>query len=218
MNKRDRAILYGMAAGDGCLYIQEPSARLVIGHGPKQLEYLEWKANKLHSIFGGKPVKVYTYQSLNKQVGKVYTNHQIAKTHNYFRQMHRMMRATGERKYTREWLDFLDDAGLAIWYMDDGAGTICKNKQGKISGCMTRISTYCSEEEALILRKWFEDKYNISPKFDVDKRNNKYSLRFNTQESRRFVEIVSPHVIPCMRYKVEHVDLHCTRVQDTPLG
>lgn len=218
MNKKDRSILYGMATGDGCLYVNGSTARLVIGHGPKQLDYLKWKAEKLHSIFGGKPVNVYTYTSFNRQVGKTYTNHQLAKSHNYFRQMHRVMKPTGEKKYTRKWLDFLDDVGLAIWYMDDGAGTLCRNKQGRTSGCMTRISTYCSEEEALILRKWFEDKYNISPKFDVDRRSNKYSLRFNTTESKRFVEIVSPHIIPCMKYKIEHVDSYCTRVQDTPVG
>ena len=82
---------------------------------------------------------------------------------------------------------------------------------------MTRLSTYCSEEEAIIIKKWFEDKYNISPKFDIDKRNSRYSMRFNTQESRIFIDIVSKYVPDCMNYKIEHVKKYNPRVLDSSL-
>ncbi len=61
--------------------------------------------------------------------------------------------------------------------------------------------------------------YNeIEPKFDIDKRNDKYSLRFNTGDSREFAAIVSPYLFPSMKYKVAHVDKYIPRAQSTPSG
>jgi len=79
---------------------------------------------------------------------------------------------------------------------------------------MTRLSTYCSKEEADLLKDWFLDKYNIEPKFDIDRRNDKYSLRFNTKDSREFVSIVSPYMFESMKYKIQHVDKYSPRVPD----
>lgn len=220
MDRHKRGILYGLALGDGGIYLNKSqaktTARMVIGHGPAQLEYLKHKAKLLHSTTGGKEPSVYTYQSKNKATGKTYTNHQLYKNYTYFRQMHRVLYPEGKKVYTEQLLSYLTDHSLALWYMDDGSGTICKNKlTGKPSGCMTRIATYCSKEEAEILKTWFMSKYGIDAKFDVDKRSDKYSLRFNTADSKVFVSVVSPYIIPCMQYKIEHVGSYIPRAQDT---
>lgn len=221
MNKRKRGILYGLALGDGGIYLDksqaENTARLIIGHGPKQFEYLQDKAKLLNSVIGGKFPSIYTYKSFNKKQQKEYTNHQLYLNHKYFRQMHRVLYPNGRKEYTKKLLSYLTDYSLAIWYMDDGCGSIVKNKGKIISGCMTRLSTYCSEEEALLLRDWFNNKYNIIPKFDIDKRNSKYSLRFNTKESKTFVSIVSPYIFQSMKYKIDHVDKYIPRAQDIQL-
>lgn len=219
MDKRKRGILYGCAIGDGGLFLDKSqsakTARLIIGHGPSQLDYLEYKKRLLHSVLGGKEPSVYTYQSLNKKTGKIYTNHQLYKNHSYFRQMHRVLYPKGVFTYSEKMLSYLTDQSLALWFMDDGSGTICRNsKTKKPSGCMTRLSTYCSKEEAEILKEWFFSKYKLNPKFDVDKRNDKYSLRFNTKESREFVSIVSPYMFDSMKYKIDHVDKYSPRVPD----
>lgn len=223
MDKRKRGILYGLVLGDGGIYIDKDqakdTARIIIGHGPKQYEYLEYKQKLLHSVLGGKEPKIYTYKSKNKQTNKVYTNHQLYKNDKYFRQMHRVLYPKGVKIFTEKLLSYLTDQSLALWYMDDGSGTICKNsKTKKPCGCMTRLSTYCSEEEAKLLQDWFQDKYQIIPKFDIDKRNNKYSLRFNTKESKTFVSIVEPYMFQNMKYKLEHVDKYVPRVLGTPSG
>lgn len=222
MDTRKRGILYGLALGDGGIYLSKDqskaTARMIIGHGPKQLELLREKQKLLHSVLGGKEPKIYTYRSENRQTGKIYTNHQLYKNHKYFRQMHRVLYPNGSKVYTKKLLEYLTPQSLAILYMDDGNGTVCKNKVNKPCGCMTRISIYCSEEEALLLRDWFFDKYNLSAKFDIDKRNNKYSLRFNTKDSKEFVSIVSPYMFQSMKYKIEHVDKYVPRVRGTPRG
>ena len=219
MDRRKRGILYGCAIGDGGIYFSkdqsDKTARLIIGHGPKQLEYLKYKQKLLHSVLGGKEPNLYTYKSTNKKTGKEYTNHQLYKNHKYFRQMHRVLYPEGEFKYTEKMLSYLTDQSLALWFMDDGSGTVAKNnKTKKPCGCMTRLSTYCSKEEAELLKDWFKTKYSLEAKFDVDKRNDKYSLRFNTADSREFVSIVSPYIFYTMKYKIDHVDKYSPRVPD----
>jgi len=223
MDKRKRGILYGCAIGDGGIYLDKSqsaqTARLIIGHGPKQLEYLKYKQKLLHSTLGGKEPSLYTYKSTNKKTSKTYTNHQLYKNHKYFRQMHRVLYPEGTFRYSEQMLSYLTDQSLALWYMDDGSGSISKNnKTKKPCGCMTRLSTYCSFEEADLLRDWFKEKYNLEVKFDKDKRNDKYSLRFNTKDSKEFVSIVSPYMFNTMKYKIQHVDKYSPRVLDTPRG
>lgn len=201
-----------MCLGDGGLYVvkdQSPlTARLVIGHSPKQRDYLEYKTQLLNEIFGGKPSKINEYKSFNKQVQKEYLNIQVSRTEKFFRELMNIIYSSGKKKYTREILDNLTDHGLAIWYMDDGSGVVCKNKNGNSCGIMTRISTYCSYEEVLIIHDWFKDRYDIEIVFDIDKRSNKYSIRMKKESSIRFVQIVEPYIVPSMEYKIQHVKLY----------
>lgn len=219
VNKNYRGMLYGMCFGDGGVYItkdqSKKTARIVIGHTPKQRKYLEYKNKLLHSIFGGKISKINTYISLNKKMNKEYTNIQLCRTEKYFRQMHRVLYPKGKKIYTRKSLYYLTDEGLALWFCDDGNGRICTNPNGKIGGCMTRISTYCSLKEIEIIRDWFKEKYDLNVKFDCDKRNNLYSVRFNTKDSHKFVQIVQKYVPKSMRYKLEHTEFYNTRAQST---
>jgi len=217
MNKIERGALYGLSLGDGCITLSKGAKNhsILIGHGPKQEEYITHKAKKLQSIFGGKELKVRFYQVYNKRTEKSYTNLQISATNPYLNQIHRNLYPTGVKTITRKVLDFLTDEGLAYWYMDDGAGDICKNKNGKICGCMIRISTYCTKEEALEIQSWFKDKYELNCVFDIDKRNNKYSVRFNTKDSIKFANLIKPFILPCMEYKISSVIDYVPRVQST---
>lgn len=207
MNKEQNGILFGMTIGDGCLYIQNGYPSIIIGHSPKQKEYIEYKSKLLENIFGTK-VNITEYVGFNKSVQKTYTNLRITKGHKYFSEMYEIFYSNKKKIYSKEILDTLTDQGLAIWYMDDGSGAICKNKLGTPCGAMTRISTYCSREESVIIKDWFKDRYDIEIKFDIDKRNDKYSIRMNKESSIRFVQIVEPYIIPSMEYKIQHVKLY----------
>lgn len=220
MNNRQRGILYGLSFGDGCLHRQAGNKNygLTIGHGPKQREYLEWKASTLHSIFGGKSCNINTYVGHNKTTNKDYTNLQLRKVDPYFNSVHKNLYPTGKKVFTRKSLDFLTDLGLAIWFMDDGSGVVCKNKRGHSCGCMIRISVYGSKEEAEEIALWFLETYQLVCKFDVDKRNSRYSIRFGTQDSKTFAKIVEQYVIPSMQYKIQSVLNYNPRVLDTLTG
>lgn len=215
MNKTKRGILYGMVLGDGGLYIlknqSKSTARLVIGHGINQKEYLEFKNQKLHEIFGGQQAKINQYNSFNKTVQKEYTNVQLCKTHKYFRQMHRVLYQTGKKKFTKQVLDYLTDEGLTYWFLDDGSSsrnynTNIKGEKIFANSCRFSIATYCSKHEALIIQKWFKVKYNIDVVFDIDKRNGLYSIRSNTNGAIKFVQIISSYVPQSMRYKITGIE------------
>lgn len=216
MNNKNRGILYGFCLGDGCVTKQPTNKNygLLIGHSPTQRDYIEHKAIKLTEILGGKKINVNSYTVFNKIVGKSYENLQFKKTHPYLNQIHRSLYKTGVKKITREVLDFVSDEGLAYWIMDDGSGAVLKNTRGQFCGCNIRLSTYCLREEAEEIAKWFEDRYNLTCSFDVDKRNNLVSLRFTTLASKKLAEIIRPYIIPSMFYKIEKVLNYSPRVLD----
>ncbi len=214
MDKDTRGILYGLALGDGYLYSAKNNfgvnyTQLKISHSPKQKDYIEYKANLILSLFGGKFPKIREVKWFNKTVQKEYSDLRIMKTHKYFEQMRRNLYDNKTKVITRKILDYLTDHGLALWYMDDGCGTICWNNRNgvkTVGGCMTRIATYCSLQEAEVIKQWFKDRYEIDIKFDCDKRSNKYSIRMNTKDSKKFVAIIKSFVIPSMLYKITHVE------------
>jgi len=89
------------------------------------------------------------------------------------------------------------------------------SQKGFKSGCNIRLATYCSQDEADVIAKWFQGKYNLFCSFDTDKRNNKVSLRFTTLASKILAKIIQPYVIPSMFYKIEGVLNYSPRVLDS---
>ena len=56
LTEKDKSILIGLLLGDG--YIDE-KGRIYIEHGEKQKDYCIYKAKLLHSVCGGKDIKVH---------------------------------------------------------------------------------------------------------------------------------------------------------------
>ena len=164
MNKKDRAILYGLAIGDGHISYRTrykdgkykyEQAELIIGHSPRQEGYINHKADLLHSTLGGKRPKVSHTQHTLKTTGKTYPSRRIAKTHKYFRQMHKVLYSNNNKKrITGQVLSYLDDHSLALWFMDDGSINHNKNKQGEVTSLNFSICTQVDEEQADMDRDW----------------------------------------------------------------
>ena len=55
LTEKDKSILIGLLLGDG--YIDD-KGRICIEHGEKQKEYCIYKAKLLHSVCGGRDIKV----------------------------------------------------------------------------------------------------------------------------------------------------------------
>lgn len=210
MNKQDRAFIYGVALGDGHVrhrtrlkdgkYRYEQS-ELCLGHSPKQKEYLQWKNERLHSIFGGSPIKIR--EVFHKIGGSVYTGYQSSKTNKYFSQVHRNLYPTGKKVVTRKVLNFLNEESLAIWFMDDGSISANHNKLGKVTSVSLRISTQFTEEEADVVVLWMKEVFGIQTKKFLAK--GKWDIGANTKESIKFASIVLPYIHPQLFYKLKNV-------------
>jgi len=211
MNKKDRAVLYGLAIGDGHIsyrlrlkdgkYPYE-HAELIIGHGPDQKDYLEYKANLILKVFGGNKPKISSVSHTLKATGKTYPGWRVAKTNPYFRQMHRVLYSDDKKKrITGQALSYLDANSLALWYMDDGSMNHNKNKQGEITSLNFSICTQLTDkEQADWIVEWLSTKFGIDAKTYLSK--GKYDIGGATQATLSLVHTIQDHVIPSMMYKI----------------
>ena len=91
--------------------------------------------------------------------------------------------------------------------MDDG----CYNYPGKFIILHTESFTF---EENNIISIWFKDKFNISP--SVRKKNNNYILYFNTEDTKKIIELIDPFVITSMKYKLGYdIKSHETSIRNS---
>lgn len=209
MNKKGRAILYGLAIGDGHISYRKRfrdgspyvSAELIVGHSPRQEGYINHKADLIHQILGGKRPKVSQTKHTLKATGKTYPSRRIAKTHKYFRQMHRVLYSENNKKrITGQVLSYLNDHSLALWFMDDGHINSNKNKQGKVSSLNFSICTQVCEEQADWIVDWLKNKFGIEAK--KYKTKGGYDIGGGTQATLSLVNVIQDYVTPDLMYKL----------------
>lgn len=203
-----------MAIGDGHLSVRQRftkdkfgipkyayiASELVIGHSPKQAEYIAHKAGLIHSVIGGKTPTIST--CTHKIGDKEYKTLRIAKSSPYFRQMHRVLYPLNTKTYTEQLLSYLDAHSLALWYMDDGSRYCNKNADGKITSIRSSLSTQCSKEEAELIIDWLWNKFKLEAKLRPSK--GRFDIGFNTAPSHILNEIIKPYVVPSMAYKTAY--------------
>lgn len=214
MNKIDKSILIGMILGDGYLQKGKNSSTLKIEHSTQQLEYLKYKRELLIKIFGGKHPDIHIRSRVDSRNNHTYHQCWLSKTEKYLKILRDRIYLNGKKEYTEAILKKLTPEGLAIWYMDDGGnGSIyISKKTGKISSCVTYLCTDCSFEQASIIRDYFKNTYDVEFKL-YNIRKDQYRLCANTSNSRKFVELIRPYIIPEMQYKIRHVPINLHEIQ-----
>ena len=200
MNRQYRALLLGMILGDG--YINKHGG-LHIEHSLKQEEYVIWKNNLISKIFKDQDGrrKLFYRNRLDKRTNNVYSQVSCHKQHKYLKQLRRWV-YTPEKTFSRKILDYLTPEAIAIWFMDDGnlRGYISK-KTNKIASIQVSLYTHCPFEEAEVVRDYFLEKWGIE--FKLYRHKELYYLCADTANGNKFLDLVRPHVIPSMSYKVD---------------
>lgn len=123
-------------------------------------------------------------------------------SHPYFaKKYHHFYDDEGHRKISGWAMNWLNDIGLANWYMSDGYVCLVGKTKGQIRDRRMDICT---------------DRYRLSDierlqcmmleKFDVNtsiiKRGNRYRLRIKRDSYERFINIIRPYVVESMLYKL----------------
>ena len=209
MELRKKSILIALVIGDGCIVQQTTTikgksykyANFEVTHSYKQKEYIEWKANLCRSITGNRcnvREKLVKERKINGNTTPELLAYRFTCSNKYFKVLRKWLYPFGKKVLDPKFINYLDEQGLAIWYMDDGSTYIPKN--GKT--CFTcEISTHVSQEDAIKLIELFKTKWNIS--FSLHKKaENQYNIRCYTKEAYKFIQLIKSFVPQCMAYKV----------------
>lgn len=204
--------MIGLLLGDG--YISD-NGRIGIEHCIEQREFCIYKAKLLHSVCGGKSIKVHEYERTHstRKDGKEYksntfTTVSFKKQSKSFIQFRELLYKERKKVITREVLDLMDELSIALWWMDDGCLSRRKLSNGDPGSYMLRLCTYLSKEENEIIQQYFIEKYNMEwnvVRADGDKNNTQFMLRCGVIEGRKFLTIIRDIVnknVPTMSYKV----------------
>lgn len=192
-------VVLGSLMGDGCLSrpvrLDSESARLRMGHGEKQSEYLDWKVSLLANI---------PHCRTSNGKGAVFADFSPLS------ELHELMSAVylgdGKKFLSEEYLKALTPLALAIWYMDDGSFSLrSKGLQQRTQGGSGRIEICVeamSEGSQVRLRDYLCDTYGLDIRLRYAGAAGKAVLVFSTQATAKFQELIAPYVHSSMAYKL----------------
>jgi hypothetical protein len=194
VTKRQREILIGTILGDGYLQATgKRNARLKLEHSERQRDYLRWKYEALQSLMQDQPK---TVERFNPQWKRHYT---------YCRCQTVAMPLLGRYKRT-----FYDENGrkqiplniegllkapltLAVWFMDDG------HYYPRDKVAYIYLPRYTDEELTRLVNA-LERNFGLSCR--VVRKKGYPCLFFPPDVTQKLKDIISPWVLPSMRYKL----------------
>lgn len=124
------------------------------------------------------------------------------KAHPYFNKLYNnFYNDSRHRKIYSETLNWLNPAGLAMWYMSDGYVCLVGKTKNFI---MSRRVDICTDryykEDIELMVQILKSKFSLN--CSIIKRNKFYRIRINRESYERFINIISPYIVPSMQYKL----------------
>ena len=123
------------------------------------------------------------------------------KAHPYFaKKYHHFYDDYKHRTASVESLSWINEAGLANWYMSDGYVCLVGKTKGYIRDRRVDICTDRYQEKTVeAMMQMLDKKFGV--KTSKIKRNNTYRIRIKSESYKTFFEIVLPHLTEDMKYK-----------------
>jgi recombination protein RecA len=198
LSEQQWQVVLGSLMGDGNLSPNRRDrngVRFRLGHGVRQADYLDWKV----SLLGNIPVS-----RRSDDRGAVFADFTPLPELGELQRTVYMV--PGKKVITDDYLKQLTPLALAIWFMDDGSFTLrSKGLQGRTEGGSGRVQ-FCIEAMTEGSRDRLVDYLRDTHGLDVSWRSagaaGQAALTFTTASSRRFLDLVAPHVHPSMDYKL----------------
>jgi recombination protein RecA len=192
-------LILGGLMGDGNLSRparrEDHSARFRMGHGARQVAYLDWKLSLLANI-----PHTRTVNAKGAVFGDFTPLSELAEVREavYF--------GDGKKHLSWDYLKELTPLALAIWYMDDGCFTVrSKGVQERTQGGSGRIEI-CVEAMSPGSRgrlvQYLRDTHGLAARLRVRGAQRVSILQFTTSASEKFQRLVAPFVHPSMAYKL----------------
>lgn len=196
-------VVIGMMMGDMSAYIKKgnKNGTFALTHSSKQECFMKYKIEVLekNNIYFNNIRKRVTTLSNDKSYNQVQCESKVSKLAKAIRNT---MYHDGVKTINKKTLNKITDFGLLMWYLDDGYLSVIRKPNGDIKEYRTFIYTNCfTLHEVNLIKKWFEYKHDISP--NINKKEGKYILYFNSSKTRKLMSIFSKFDIPeCMKYKI----------------
>ena len=184
LTKFQRSVIVGSLLGDGYLRIVKgrKNALLEVNHSIAQKEYVDWKFEMVKMMCRSAPV--VRLGRGNRIAYRFNTRQNLELTGLYGR-----FYKDGRKKIPTELT--LDPVMLAVWYMDDGSK--CRD-----SDVYLNTQQFNSEDQkkclAMLSQLGVESSLNKDKKY--------WRVRIKKSSLPRFWNLVTPYVIPSMRYKL----------------
>ena len=189
---RQDAIIIGSLLGDGCLEKNGKWTRLRLEHGHIQKSYLVWKYKELKSLVTGKIMEVRVFKKAQKLF---YYSYRMYTFSNPALDFYRNIFYVNKKKIIPE--DFASllkhPLSLAVWFMDDGY---------KRNDCNAlRLSTDSfTKSEQYILQSVLKSNFGIET--SVHKKGKYWNIYIPEKESKKFIALIQPYIIPELIYKI----------------
>ena len=191
-------VVLGGLMGDGHLAPNthgRSGVRYRMGHGEKQVAYLDWKAALLGNIGQSRSVR---------PTGAVHVDLTPLPELGELREV--VYWGDGKKHLTDDVIKLLSPLALAIWYMDDGCFTLrSKGLQERTAGGSGRIEIgveAMSSGSRDRLVDYLRDTHGVEARWFLSGTAQKAVLQLTTAGSTRFQEIVAPYIHPSMDYKL----------------
>jgi hypothetical protein len=188
--KEKRSAVIGMVLGDAGI---SRFNTVKFTHCQKQEEYARWKQSILQ-LFQNADLKLSLIDNNGYPGCRLET-----RSNPLFRILRKKLYRDGTKKVTRKILDNLTLVGIAIWYQDDGSLS-AKKRNGKIHSYELTLNTYWNKEDCQLAIKYFKEVWGVS--WGLSKSKGKFRLRMGSIEGRKFLSLIEPFVVDCMRYKL----------------
>lgn len=187
--------LVGTLLGDGWLTkSSDNSYRGGIGHSEKQLCYLEYKRELLKPIVTN--IGIYSKKT-KKQIlnGKIIKESEIFllrfKSSSYLKQLYNILYYEGKKILTKEYLQFFNEASLALFYFDDGY-KISYNK----SSAYKIVNYDLNIESRLLFKEFLFEKFGLTCSIQSN------AFLFSKENAIKFKSIVEKYSVECVKYKL----------------
>ena len=182
-----RSVVVGSLLGDAHL---TSNGSLQIEHSLAQAVYVGWKYEMLRTVAGKPPVIVERY---DKRTAKTYRSVRF-----YSRTLlggFRDVFYRDRKKVVPEGIGaLLDPLAVAVWFMDDGG-----RGGNTLRGVVFNTSGFAADEQ-ILLRSALKERFGIEA--NIHFVGAGFQLYVTARSYSMFYELVSPHLVAQMRYKL----------------
>lgn len=124
------------------------------------------------------------------------------KSHPYFcKKYHHFYNDYKKRIASKDALNWLNDVGLANWYMSDGYVCLVGKESNNIYNRRIDMCTDRYDLETIYrMMKMLKEKFNLET--SLVKRGKFYRIRIKQKSYSNFINIISPYIVDSMKYKL----------------